>query len=90
MLQIEKSDECRKWHNYWQNKIFATSQQLGLEIVRPHRVGVDRDAVLATQAQSYMVLKEVGVIDLEATENIIKLVTIIVKNPAMIFKKFTN
>ena len=55
-----------------------------------HRVGVDRDAVLATQAQSYMVLKEVGVIDLEATENIIKLVTIIVKNPAMIFKKFTN
>lgn len=90
ILLLEDRAERRKWYAYWQNKVFATSQQLGLEIVRPHRVGVGRDAVLATQAQSYMVLKEVGVIDLEATENIIKLVTIIVKNPAMIFKKFTN
>ena len=67
MLQIEKSEECRKWHNYWQNKIFATSQQLGLEIVLPRCVGAEKDVALAALDQSCVVLRDDGLVDLETT-----------------------
>lgn len=74
MLLLEKLEERRKWHAYWQKKFFATSQQLGLEIVPPRRVGTGKDAVLATLAQSYLVLQDDGLVDMEATANKLRMV----------------
>lgn len=75
MLQIEKLEERRKWHAYWQYKVFATSQQLGLEIVRPHCVGAETDVALATLGQSYVFLQSDGLVDVQATYDKIDLVS---------------
>jgi hypothetical protein len=75
MLQIEKLEERRKWHAYWQDKVFATSQQLGLEIVRPHCVGAETDVALATLGQSYVFLQSDGLVDVQATYDKIDLVS---------------
>lgn len=77
MLQIEKLEERRKWLAYWQDKVFAISKQLGLEIVRPRCVGAEKDVVLATLAQSYMALQEDGLVDAKATSDKIDSVSVL-------------
>ena len=77
MLQLEKIDECRKWHVYWQKKVFATGQQLGLDFVRPRRVGAEKDVVLATLAQSYIALQDDGLVDVQATSDKISSVSVL-------------
>ena len=72
MLQLEKLEERRKWHAYWQNKVFATSQRLVLEIICPRCVGTEKDVVLATLAQSYIIFQDYGLIDIEAMVDKIK------------------
>ena len=54
----------------------ATGQQLSLEIVRPHRVGVGKDVVLATLAQGYMIFQDDGLVDIKATADKIKSVSL--------------
>lgn len=76
MLQLENLEERRKWFAYWQNKVSATGQQLSLEIVRPHRVGVGKDVVLATLAQGYMIFQDDGLVDIKATADKIKSVSL--------------
>jgi hypothetical protein len=77
MLQIEKLEERRKWLAYWQDKVFAISKQLGLEIVRPRCVGAEKDVVLATLAQSYMALQDDGLVDVQATSDKIDSVSVL-------------
>ena len=77
MLQIEKLEERRKWLAYWQDKVFAISKQLGLEIVRPRCVGAEKDVVLATLAQSYMALQDDGLVDVQATSDKISSVSVL-------------
>lgn len=77
MLQIEKLEERRKWLAYWQDKVFAISKQLGLEIVRPRCVGAEKDVVLATLAQSYMALQDDGLVDVQATSDTIDSVSVL-------------
>ena len=77
MLQIEKLEERRKWLAYWQDKVFAISKQLGLEIVRPRCVGAEKDVVLATLAQSYMALQDNGLVDVQATSDKISSVLVL-------------
>ena len=76
MLHLDNLEERRKWFAYWQNKFSATGQQLSLEIVRPHRVGIDKDVVLATLAQGYMVFQHDGLVDIKATADKIKSVSL--------------
>ena len=77
MLQIEKFEERRKWLAYWQDKVFAISKQLGLEVVCPRCVGAEKDVVLATLAQSYMALQEDGLVDVQATSDTIDSVSVL-------------
>ena len=77
MLQIEKLEERRKWLAYWQDKVFAISKQLGLEIVRPRCVGAEKDVVLATLAQSYMALQDDGLVDVQATSDKINSISVL-------------
>ena len=77
MLQIEKLEERRKWLAYWQDKVFAISKQLGLEIVRPRCVGAEKDVVLATLARSYMALQDDGLVDVQATSDTIDSVSVL-------------
>ena len=77
MLQIEKLEERRKWLAYWQDKVFAISKQLSLEVVRPRCVGAEKDVVLATLAQSYMALQEDGLVDAKATSDKIDSVSVL-------------
>ena len=78
MLQIEKLEEYRKWHNYWQNKILATSQQLGLEIVLPRCVGAEKDVALAALGQRDVFLQGDGLVNVQATYDKIDLVLFLV------------
>ena len=75
LLQIEKFEERRKWLAYWQDKVFAISQQLGLEIIRPHYVGAEKDVALATLGQSYVFLESDGLVNVQATYDKIDLVS---------------
>lgn len=77
MLQIEKLEERRKWLAYWQDKVFAISKQLGLEVVCPRCVGAEKDVVLATLAQSYMALQDNGLVDVQATSDKISSVSVL-------------
>jgi len=77
MLQIEKFEERRKWLAYWQDKVFAISKQLGLEVVCPRCVGAEKDVVLATLAQSYMALQDNGLVDVQATSDKISSVSVL-------------
>ena len=77
MLQIEKFEERRKWLAYWQDKVFAISKQLGLEVVCPRCVGAEKDVVLATLAQSYMALQDNGLVDVQATSDKISSVLVL-------------
>ena len=77
MLQIEKFKERRKWLAYWQDKVFAISKQLGLEVVCPRCVGAEKDVVLATLAQSYMALQDNGLVDVQATSDKISSVLVL-------------
>lgn len=77
MLQIEKLEERRKWLAYWQDKVFAISKQLGLEVVCPRCVGAEKDVVLATLAQSYMALQDNGLVDVQATSDKISSVLVL-------------
>ena len=77
MLQIEKLEERRKWLAYWQDKVFAISKQLGLEVVCPRCVGAEKDVVLATLAQSYMALQDNGLVDVQATSDTIDSVSVL-------------
>ena len=75
MLQIEKLEERGKWQAYWQDKVFATSQQLGLEIVHPHCAGAEKDVALATLRKSYVFLQSDGLVDVQANYDMINLVS---------------
>ena len=77
MLQIEKFEERRKWLAYWQDKVFAISKQLSLEVVRPRCVGAEKDVVLATLARSYMALQDDGLVDVQATSDKISSVLVL-------------
>ena len=77
MLQIEKFEERRKWLAYWQDKVFAISKQLSLEVVRPRCVGAEKDVVLATLARSYMALQDDGLVDVQATSDKISSVSVL-------------
>ena len=77
MLQIEKLEERRKWLAYWQDKVFAISKQLGLEVVCPRCVGAEKDVVLATLAQSYIALQDNGLVDVQATSDKISSVSVL-------------
>ena len=48
------------------DKIFATGQQLGLEIVRPRCVGAEKDVALAALGQSYVFLQGDGLVNVQA------------------------
>ena len=78
MLQIEKLEERRKWLAYWQDKVFAISKQLGLEIVRPRCLAAEKDVTLAQLGQSYVFLQSDGLINVQATYDKIDLVLFLV------------
>lgn len=48
------------------DKIFATGQQLGLEIVLPRCVGAEKDVALAALGQSYVFLQGDGLVNVQA------------------------